>query len=158
MPLQQMDFWKHGDKRRNYSIRAISTLDTMFLTLSLIQQFCSRQLWTYFVKKWKISIIKWKTYDKQWKSLWQKQKLHIFVISSFVTMFSKSCLLQRLQKASIWGKGLTLFNSQTFINRGFPYFYQDVFKVFCCRNCCMWERDIPIALLVKTYERFIVEY
>ena len=27
-------------------------------------------------------------------------------ISSFVTMFSKSCLLQRRQKASIWGKGL----------------------------------------------------
>ena len=26
-----------------------------WLTLSLIRQFCSRQLWTYFVKTWKIS-------------------------------------------------------------------------------------------------------
>ena len=30
-----------------------------------------------------------------------------WTISSFVTMFSKSRLLQRRQKASIWGKGLT---------------------------------------------------
>ena len=30
-------------------------------------------------------------------------------ISSFVTMFLKSCLLQRHQKASIWGKGLNLY-------------------------------------------------
>ena len=30
-----------------------------------------------------------------------------WAISSFVTMFSKSRLLQRRQKASIWGKGLT---------------------------------------------------
>ena len=29
------------------------------LTPSLIRQFCSRRLWTYFVKKWKISIIEW---------------------------------------------------------------------------------------------------
>ena len=29
------------------------------LTLSLIRQFCSRRLWIYFVKKWKISIIEW---------------------------------------------------------------------------------------------------
>ena len=28
--------------------------------------------------------------------------------ASFVIMFSKSCLLQRCQKASIWGKGLNL--------------------------------------------------
>ena len=33
------------------------------LTLSLIRQFCSRQLWTYFVKKYKISSIEWITYD-----------------------------------------------------------------------------------------------
>ena len=29
-----------------------------------------------------------------------------WAISSFVTMFSKSCLLQRRQKASIWGNGV----------------------------------------------------
>ena len=30
-------------------------------------------------------------------------------ISSFITMFSKSRLLQRRQKASIWGKGLNIY-------------------------------------------------
>ena len=34
-------------------------------------------------------------------------------ISSFVTMVSKSCLLQRRQKASIWGKGLIKSNKIT---------------------------------------------
>ena len=33
------------------------------ITLSFIRQSCSRQLWTYFVKKWKISIIEWISYD-----------------------------------------------------------------------------------------------
>ena len=39
------------------------------LTLSLKRQFCSRRLWTYFVKKWKTSIIEWISYDKKWKTL-----------------------------------------------------------------------------------------
>ena len=43
-----------------------------------IRQFCSRRLWTYFVKTSKISIIEWIiTYDKKWKTLWQQEKLHI---------------------------------------------------------------------------------
>ena len=29
----------------------------------LLWQFCSRRLWTYFVNKWKISVIEWITYD-----------------------------------------------------------------------------------------------
>ena len=49
----------------------------VFLTLSLIRQFCSRWLWTCFVNKWKISIIEWLTYDKKWKTLWQKEKLNV---------------------------------------------------------------------------------
>ena len=35
------------------------------LTLSLIQQFCSRRLLTYFVKNWKISLIEYITYGKR---------------------------------------------------------------------------------------------
>ena len=38
-------------------------------------------------------------------------------ISSFVTMFSKSRLLQRRQKASIWGKGLSSRTSDTHVYR-----------------------------------------
>ena len=45
------------------------------LTLSHIQLIWSRRLRTYFVKKWKISIIEWITYDKKWNTLWPKVKL-----------------------------------------------------------------------------------
>ena len=47
------------------------------LTFSLIRQFCSRRLWTYFVKTYKISITEWITYDIKWKTLWQKEKLYV---------------------------------------------------------------------------------
>ena len=60
--------------------------DLIWLTLSLIRQFCSRPLWTYFVK----------------------------TISSFVTMFLKSLLLQRLPKVSIWKKGLSTGNGNMY--------------------------------------------
>ena len=50
-------------------------------------------------------------------------------ISSFVTMFSKSCLLQRRPKASIWGKGLNskwlftpVINPEVQIRRGLQLF------------------------------------
>ena len=36
----------------------------------------------------------------------KRRNCTFFAISSFVTMFSKSRLLQRRQKATIWGKGL----------------------------------------------------
>ena len=51
------------------------------LTISLIRQFCSRRLRTYFVKIQKISIIEWITYDEKWKTLCQKEKL--LVLSNF---------------------------------------------------------------------------
>ena len=38
----------------------------------------------------------------------KKRNYTFCATSSFVTMFSKSCLLQRRQKASICGKGLIL--------------------------------------------------
>ena len=41
----------------------------------------------------------------------------IWAISSFVTMFSKSRLLQRRQKVSIWGKGLRPFPQTTNMKR-----------------------------------------
>ena len=75
-------------------------------------------------------------------------------ISYFVTMFSKSCLLQRRQKASIWGKGLNLSHLQTHFDVSaadefwkhcgkkekdlivfygdVPYFLWDVFSVNRC--------------------------
>ena len=37
-------------------------------------------------------------------------------ISSCVTMFSKSCLLQRCQKASIWGKGLITLSAVAYLH------------------------------------------
>ena len=42
---------------------------------------------------------------KSGKQCGKRRNCLFWAISSFVTMFSKSCLLQRRQKASIWGKG-----------------------------------------------------
>ena len=43
--------------------------------------------------------------------MWREENRSFWAISSFVTMFSKSRLLQRRQKASIWGKGLKQYFS-----------------------------------------------
>ena len=43
---------------------------------------------------------------KSGKHCGKRRNCLFWAISSFVTMFSKSRLLQRRQKASIWGKGL----------------------------------------------------
>ena len=76
------------------------------LTLSLIQQFCSKRLWTCFVKK-KENLYNWM--DNLWlkvENIVAKGVCSFWAMPSFVTMFSKSCLLQRHQKVSIRGKGL----------------------------------------------------
>ena len=44
--------------------------------------------------------------NKSGKHCGKKRNCSFWAISSFVTMFSKSHLLQKRQKASIWGKGL----------------------------------------------------
>ena len=43
---------------------------------------------------------------KSGKHCIKRRNCSFWAISSLVTMFSKSCLMQRRQKASIWGKGL----------------------------------------------------
>ena len=43
----------------------------------------------------------------------KRRNCSFWAISSFVTMFSKSRLLQRRQKASIWGKGLNIIILQS---------------------------------------------
>ena len=48
-----------------------------------------------------------------------------WAISSFVTMFSKISLLQRSQKASIWGKGLNLFILHQLRNKLSAYINHD---------------------------------
>ena len=45
---------------------------------------------------------------KSGKHCGKRRNVSFWAIFSFVTMFSKSCLLQRRQKASIWGKGLNM--------------------------------------------------
>ena len=75
-------YWLSVDDRCRYHTIRDEISSTGFLSVEL-----------------KISIIEWITYDKKWKTLWQKEKLHVLCSSSFVTMLSKSCLLQRRQKA-----------------------------------------------------------
>ena len=62
---------------------------------------------------------------KSGKHCGKRRNCTFSAISSFVTMFSKSRLLQRRQKASIWGKGLIKF-LVVFIK----YWYY--FRMFAC--------------------------
>ena len=50
-----------------------------------------------------------KSLTKSGKHCGKGRNCLFWAISYFVTMFSKSCLLQRCQKESIWGNVLTLF-------------------------------------------------
>ena len=75
------------------------------LTLStLIRQFCSRRLWTYFVQKWKISIIEW-IYNL-WLKVENGEIARFMQFHLLSLCFQKGRQLQRHQKASIWEKGL----------------------------------------------------
>ena len=81
-----------------------------FLTLSHIQQICSRRHWNNLGKNME-NLCKWKfRHWNELKTMWQKEKL--FVLRNFFVcrqLFSKSInLLQRRQKASICGKGFNL--------------------------------------------------
>ena len=79
----------------------------VFLNLFPLRQFCSRRLWTYFVKKWKISIIEWITYDKKWKNIVAKGEIARFVQFLRLTLcFQKAVCCRGVKKASIWRKGL----------------------------------------------------
>ena len=100
---------KHCVKRRNCTFW--KTLWQKGEIAHFEQQIYSRRLWKCLLKIWKISRNEGKTTEKKLKTLWQKERKR--AISFFVTMFSKSRLLQMRQKASIWGKGLTLSNLWT---------------------------------------------
>ena len=64
---------------------------------------------------------------KSEKHCGKRRNCSFWAISSFVTMFSNSRLLQRRQKASIWGKGL---NRQVLVYTPQSSCY---FDVVCCR-------------------------
>ena len=85
--------------------QAISTFQQLSLTLSLIRQFCS-----IFCQKIE-NLYNWmdNLWLKEGKHCGKRRNCLFWAISSFVSMLSKSRLLQRHQKASIWGKGLTLY-------------------------------------------------
>ena len=78
------------------------------LTLSHIQQTC-RRLWKHTRKKLETPIkLKYNNWIEL-KTWWQKEKL--LVLSHVFAMFSKSFLLQRRQKAPLWGKCLIHIHS-----------------------------------------------
>ena len=86
---------------------------------------------------------------KSGKHCGKRRKCTFCAISSFVTMFSKSCLQQRRQKVFIWGKGLNLIyltvsgtqNQMVIRNLEFQVIVRVVrepidnfFKCFCISN------------------------
>ena len=74
----------------------------IILTLSHIQHICSRRFWE-LTRILLETPIKWKYF--YWIAY--NRNCSFWAISYFVSMFSKSRLLQRRQKASIWRKRLT---------------------------------------------------
>ena len=84
-------------------------------------------------------------------------------ISSFVTMFSKSRLLQRRQKASTLGKGLNMSNLPTwnvFALTTSNQLYCMIFYNNMC-NCLYFHQDLPDQLPIlglKTYTNLTVYF
>ena len=88
-----------------------------------------------------------------------------WAISSFVTMFSKSCLLQRRQKASIWGKGLI-----TCIRYYFQWNYHKFWKFpvqkvetasmygVLCLNWWLYLPASPMGLLNNFHSGIYVQF
>ena len=60
---------------------------------------------------------------KSGKHCGKRRNVTFRAISSFVTLFSKSCLLQRCQKASIWGKVLNSNQSEVICKLQFYFLY-----------------------------------
>ena len=79
-----------------------------WLTLSHIQQLCSRRLWKHVpINEEKISIKESVIIEWGWKH-WQMEKLFVMSNLSICQNVFKNCLLHRRQKASISEKGLNL--------------------------------------------------
>ena len=128
------------------------------LTLSLIQQFCSRRLRTYFVKKWKISIIKWITYDEKWKTLWQKEKL--LVLSNFyfchyvfknlsAAEASKSVYMRERVNAFVGKISMILWKSKNFFFIKFDNSCSKCFQETVQSNFSFCHNDFNSCLLQK---------
>ena len=94
---------------------------------------------------------------KSGKHCGKRRNCSFRAISSFVTMFSKSCLLQRRQKASIWGKGLRrfyiLFNS---ILR-FPTFNKFAANVFEDIKSKLWKLSIMTEQFLNKVEQVVAK-
>ena len=65
-----------------------------------------------------------------------------WAISSFVTMFSKSCLLQRREKASIWGKGLSRRRKETLIVLSAWHIYSQTKPVGAVAQCPLIDMSL----------------
>ena len=79
------------------------------LNLSHIQQICSRRLCKHLDSN-KVNLSKWThtlTYWIDLETLWQKEKLLVLSNFFFCHKVFKSRLLQKHQKVSTWGKGLS---------------------------------------------------
>ena len=61
-------------------------------------------------KKWKLPLHESTIIEYSCKHGDKRRNCSFWAISSFVAMFSKSCLPQRRQKVSIWGKGVIMSN------------------------------------------------
>ena len=71
---------------------------TLGLTRLHLQEVCSRRLWKYLLKIWKISIIVGIITEKSWKNCGKRRNCSFWTISPFVAMFSKVVCLEMCLK------------------------------------------------------------
>ena len=125
-PMQQTAFWKHSDKRRNCSKRAISPFATMFSTFS---------------HRLSIQIKRFSIY---WQNMFELVCCRIVVWRKGLTFSHLQTHLQQTIFQNILTEGEITYNDQFLL---LPlcfnsYFCPAVFKAVCCRFVvwCMWER------------------
>ena len=82
------------------------------VTLSHVQQICSRRLWKHIGKNWKVSLFKYSYWIKL-KTLWQNKKCNISFLPDYYQLYSIFC---RLERGKIFILTLILLNSWNLIS------------------------------------------
>ena len=101
---------------------------------------------------------------KSGKHCGKRRNYSFCAISSFVTMFSKSHLLQRRQKASIWGIGISwsIIDTYDTIRKPSNYIYisMRIFTSLVSRGSFSDENGLPLLydLYVPNYPSWVYIY
>ena len=98
---------------------------------------------------------------KSGKHCGKRRNCSFWAISYFVTMFSKSCLLQKRQKTSIWGKGLIYFHINLICSRRLWITFKQIYRTYLQIELWLLNRDEKINMAkgeIVWHEQFLLLY